>query len=155
MRKAFFVMSVLGVLLVGTGVMAAAGAKKTCGQMTAEFAGQPAALADLAVATAEHFEAHAALIAQTHHKDAAKETDGLKAISGHLRAAAGELNAAAEAMRAASAWPSVPHDLAKMRADEAIGAARDHKIKALEEAAAQVQKEIDFWKKVPVAAAKK
>ena len=98
--------------------------------------------------------AHADVVGQTDPVTSKSEVDGLRSIVKHLRAASGELSAAASEMRAAASWQDTKHDVAKMRADAKITEARDHKIKALNEAAAELQKEIDFWKSIPVARAK-
>jgi hypothetical protein len=153
MRNATSLSLALVMCLIGATALAAGANKKTCGQMTAEWASQPAALAGLANATAEHFERHAAIVGKGKHAGSA-EVVGLKEISGHLRAAAKELTVASEGMKAAADWPSVPHDMKAMRADAANTAAREHEIAALQTASAEIQKALDFWNKVPASKGK-
>lgn len=148
MRSILLVGVALGLVLVLVGGAVATGTHKTCGQMTAEWAPQPAALADLLAATADHFDAHAAIVAQNGTREARLEADGFKDITTHLRNASKELDAAATAMRSAASWPMVPHDMKKLRSDPASTSAREHKIRALQTAAVELQKEIDFWKKL-------
>lgn len=148
MKKIAIMLTVTGLVLGSALAASAAGKKMTCGQMTAKFAAQPAALAELLNAAAAHFEAHATIVGEKKTKASAIETEGLGKIIGHLRAAAGELDKAAAEMQAATKWPDTPHDMAKIRSDENAVAAKNAKIAALDKAAAELQKEIDFWKSV-------
>ena len=150
MKHRFFAATMF-ILVSSAAVVLAAGSHPTCGQMTAKFATQPAAIADLAAAWADYLGAHADVVGQTDPVTSKSEVDGLRSIVKHFRTASEELSAAASEMRAAAAWQDTKHDVAKMRADAKITEARDHKIKALNESAAELQKEIEFWKSIPVA----